>query len=290
MRCAVHLAAPLADAGRCVLTAALALMLWSQQRAAADLSAGLVAHYPLDGNGSDASGNGRNGTLMGDVAPAADRFGNATGAMRFDGDGDYIVAAADGLPTGERTTAFWFFANTVADHPFPFGYGGGQCGTSWFVAINAPAVPGQDYPNAMLLSSHCNVNNLLYHYSSPPEGSWYHWAVMTDASGSRMYLNGVLVASNNNFIASTSVNGTHLSLGIIPGGDGVAPFGEGYLDGRLDDVRIYDRALSPTEIRELALYPPSVPGVSDWRLAALVSGLLAVGLLWARRARLRDAA
>ena len=39
-----------------------------------DLTTGLLAHYPLDGNASDVSGNGNNGTKHG-VTPGTDRFG-----------------------------------------------------------------------------------------------------------------------------------------------------------------------------------------------------------------------
>ncbi len=56
---------------------------------AAQPTAGLVAHYKLDGNATDASGNNNNGTNNGAFA-AEDRFGNCGKAMEFNGTSNYI--------------------------------------------------------------------------------------------------------------------------------------------------------------------------------------------------------
>ena len=54
-----------------------------------DLSTGLIARYPFDGNASDISGNGNHGTVYG-VITVADRFGQENQAYFFDGVDDYI--------------------------------------------------------------------------------------------------------------------------------------------------------------------------------------------------------
>ena len=60
--------------------------------ASADLTTGLVAHYPFDGNASDVTGNGHDGTVTG-ATLGADRHGNAGMAYSFDGDEDYVSLA-----------------------------------------------------------------------------------------------------------------------------------------------------------------------------------------------------
>ena len=55
----------------------------------ADLTSGLVAYYPFDGNALDASGNGHDGTIHGSTL-TTDRLGNANSAYSFDGVDDYI--------------------------------------------------------------------------------------------------------------------------------------------------------------------------------------------------------
>ena len=75
---------------------------------------GLVAHYPLDGNAQDVSGNNNHGTIQGDITPCEDRFGNSNSAFSFDRVNDYVqldlingenqININDGALT---TVAFW---------------------------------------------------------------------------------------------------------------------------------------------------------------------------------------
>ena len=56
----------------------------------ADLTDGLVAYYPFEGNADDMSALENHGTVYG-ATLVNDRFGNPDGAYSFDGDGDYIL-------------------------------------------------------------------------------------------------------------------------------------------------------------------------------------------------------
>ena len=91
----------------------------------------MVTYYPFNGNASDESGNGNDGTVIG-ATLTADRFGRANSAYSFDGINDYIKASADNLPTAERTVSLWFFAKSNGRFVH-LAYGGGSCGTSWFM-------------------------------------------------------------------------------------------------------------------------------------------------------------
>jgi len=67
----------------------------------ADLTDGLVAYYPFNGNANDESGNGNNGTVYG-ATLSNDRFGNIDSAYSFDGVDDYIdIMNSDELNFGE---------------------------------------------------------------------------------------------------------------------------------------------------------------------------------------------
>ena len=82
---------------------------------------GLVAHYPLDGDARDASGNGYHGTMRGPV-PARDRFGREDGAVLFSGSDhriDLPHEVLDGL--FDVTVSFWPEDHQVrsASHPQP---------------------------------------------------------------------------------------------------------------------------------------------------------------------------
>ena len=246
-----------------ILIAAITCWTAAVPAAHADLNAGLVAYWPLDGNAQDASGNGHHGTVAG-ATPAVDRHGNSSACYDFDGIDDFIFGSAEGLPTAERTTAFWFYADNL-DRPSPFGYGGGGCGTTWFVGIN------HGFCECCVIGRHCSgiIESPL---SSITAESWHHVAVTTHATGTRLYIDGRLVASNAVFENTTNVTGTEFSIGVIPSPGGDAPYTDGnvqFMSGRIDEVRVYDRALATQELRQLADRP--LPGVSPFALAGILA-------------------
>lgn len=215
---------------------------------AGELPSGEVLHYSFSGSASDESGNGNDGFVIGAVL-TEDRFGSPDAAYSFDGVDDYIRADASSLPTGERTVSFWFQADSVSTRPVLLGYGGGVCGTSWLMGINNG---GAD--NQYQMQGHCSVSALRAGYSPAPVLEWKHWVITTDPSGTRFFVDGKLNGSSSVYVENTSVAGRDLAFGVITSAAGTAPYVDvntGYLDGKLDDVYIYNRALSVNEVTEL---------------------------------------
>jgi hypothetical protein len=207
----------------------------------------LVAYYPFNGNTNDESGKENHGIIHG-ATLTFDRFGNENQAYDFDGISDYIEADASDLPTAERTVSLWFYARTVDNRPGLLGYGGGGGGTSWFMGLN---VNGRQ---SFHMSSHNLINAIDYNYSQKPIDTWYHWVITTENSGTKMYINGILVISNTKYVNNTIVNGKELGIGVITSTSGNAPYTDGnvkYFNGILDDIRIYNRALGINEIQIL---------------------------------------
>jgi hypothetical protein len=238
--------------------------------------AALIRYYPFDGNANDASGNGYDGTVVG-ATLTTDHLGNPNSAYHFDGSGDYIVAGADNLPTTTRTVALWFepeAANLPA--PIMLGYGGGSCGTSMMLGLYI-----QDY----FVSSHCGANTLVITDSQSPLNAWHHFAMTTDNSGTSFYLDGAFLGSNSSlFINNTVVAGTQLGIGVASSPSGSVPYTDsniGYFQGSIDDVRIYNTALSAQEIAQLAGKGASVPEPST--LFLFTTGI--AGLLWSGKKR-----
>ncbi|MEI7726806.1 MAG: LamG-like jellyroll fold domain-containing protein, partial [Bacteroidota bacterium] len=233
---------------------------------------GLVACYPFNGNAYDESGNGSNGTVLGPTL-TTDRFGNPNSAYLFDGNGDYIVCDADNLPITDRTVSLWFYANSLGTHPNPLAYGGNNCGTTWFQSINHT---GPEY----VLESHCEVNHFAVGYTTAPVGQWVNWVITNDVTGCKMFINGVQIGSNSNYVDDTYVTGKDLAIGVCVSTNGMAPYTDwnlGWFDGKIDDVRIYDRALSLQEI--LSLYSATdstfnyVPSDGDTVYCVVNSGI-----------------
>ena len=206
---------------------------------------GLVGYWPFNGNANDESGTENNGAVFG-ATLTTDRFDNENSAYSFDGD-DYIKASSDSLPTHERTTCLWFNAETLTTRPALLGYGGkGSPGTSWWMNLNHGGTL------AYFLGFHYSQSNyLFFNYEIEPVDTWIFFVTTTDTSGCKIYINGVMEASNSNFITNTYVAGKDLAIGVNVSGVGIAPYTDsnvGYFKGKIDDVRIYNRALTSEEI------------------------------------------
>ncbi|MGB3006904.1 MAG: LamG domain-containing protein, partial [Chitinophagaceae bacterium] len=226
------------------------LLAWLSLSASA-LSQNLVAYYPFNGNANDESGNAINPTYTGaGVTLTTDRFGNTNKAYNFDGAANsYIRMPADLLPTTNRTISLWFNVPDVSNRPGLLGYGGnGSYGTTLLMGLNCTGT-GQYW-----VQGHGGLNGIGYTYPAVPVNNWYHWVLTINGSEQKIYVNGELKSTANTFSGSTAVVGKDLALGVITSPSGVAPYTDinvGYLNGKLDDVRIYDAAMSDAQVLNL---------------------------------------
>jgi len=202
---------------------------------------GLVGWWPFNGNANDESGTGNNGTVNG-ASLTQDRFGNANMAYSFDGVDDCIQALN---PLGNLTTDFTIssFANMstwqgglfvhvgIDQNSFPrdgfgYSYGGAQA-----------VFPGQNYlallSNVSWYQSGFQFNNL---------NTWYHVVVTRTSNTLLYYVDGLLVG--NSIIATIQPPSNALFFG-----SGALLYGNFY--GKLDDIGIWNRVLSPCEIQDL---------------------------------------
>src|SRR5688572_33090668 len=80
-----------------------------------NLTLGLVADYPFNGNPNDVSGNGYNGLLQNGIQITSDRFGTANSAYNFDGVDDYIKIIDNGaFSTPQFSLVIWFQSQSNA--------------------------------------------------------------------------------------------------------------------------------------------------------------------------------
>ncbi len=207
---------------------------------------GLVRHYSFDGDSNDSSGANIHAEVIG-AALTYDRFGNPNSAYSFDGS-SYLKASSTGLPSTERTVSLWFKASNLDTNPNLVGYGGNYGGSSWLMGINHWGNP------AFTLTNHEGYNTLQYFYDVQPLNQWYHYTITTSDQGTKIYINGMERASNSTFVDNTYVFGRDLAIGACVSPNGEAPYEDGnvgYFVGSIDDVRIYNRALSQQEIQNL---------------------------------------
>jgi PKD repeat protein len=218
---------------------------------------GLVAHWTLDdGSGqsaADATGHGNTGTITGGAAWTS---GVRAGALAFDGADDYVsVADAPSLRlTGDCTFALWMYKTSeAADWQRLIGKGAPNVRNYglWEEAGAGKRILFQQYD----ASGGAIVN--LYSNTAIEVGAWYHIAGVVSGSTVAIYINGALDASTTR-AGTPGTSADPLTL-CYAGYHGKFP-------GRLDDVRVYSRALSTADIA-LLLAPQSDDGlVAHWTL------------------------
>ena len=230
------------------------LVLAATQTVCADLSTGLVAHYPFSGNANDASGNGHHGTAYG-ATITVDRFGNPNSAFTFDGIDDSVLVPdhpqLDGM--NALTLSLWVRTDRV-DHMT-------EVLNKW-VAGDSPLVGvynmGID-TGGQTAFQYCTDDAYVIKISEVTLGtdSWHHIAgVYTGAEGS-IYIDGSLAALSRD--DPDALGPLHsIADDLLIGAGNLRGDLIHFFNGSIDDVRIYDRALSSAEIGDLRFVP--IPG------------------------------
>ncbi len=210
--------------------------------ASASLTDGLVAHYTFDDNTNDSAGT-NNGTASGGPSYVEGKVGKA---LQFDGTNDYITlsntSAAD-MTTNNFTVSLWLKTNTTATTQYRLISKRGSDGYEIYLGS------GQNG-----LAAYCdttgggclNDNNLGT--ASVRDMKWHHAVVVFDRSGNMTgYVDGNVGSSPSNISAAVGsmTVAQNLMIGQYSNGGG------DYFNGTLDDVRVYNRALSADEIIQL---------------------------------------
>lgn len=190
---------------------------------------GLVAYYPFNGNANDESGNGNDASIFG-ASLTNDRFGNHLSAYSFDGVNDLINLNLNQISV--KTIVFWFK------------------GTSGSLISTHAA--GDNYNNFFLqLDAYgCGIacrgiddwtNNLCAGVSGDyVDGMWHFVTFTSDNGDHNLYVDGIM---ESNYLGSSLTDLRPYILGKREEGQYAS-----FYSGEIDDVRIYNRILSYSEI------------------------------------------
>jgi hypothetical protein len=223
---------------------------------------GLILYYSCnevsDTTLPDKSGNGNDGTLVGPVSVAPGKVGNAlsfTATNNLDSgtSGGYVVMPAALLATSATMTiAAWFKINSTVPFQRIFDIGTSDITSSMYLTPRDGTTPNSNLRFSIRTTL---ADGGLFKEDLPatpvktvPTGTWEHVAVVLDASGARLYLNGVQVGVSTAMTMRPTSLGSTTNDWIGRSEFAVNP----YLDGAIDEFRIYNRALSAAEI--LTLY------------------------------------
>lgn len=209
-----------------------------------NIVSGLVAYYPFHGNAQDSSGYGHHGIVSG-ATLAADRSGKAGEAYYFNTDSvQFITVDASPALNNCRaiTLSMWVRLRSYNRQ--------GQLGFNHFVNKS-----DQDNQHQFIMAS--NYQGIYFYYGSgddffqtqtlPALNEWHHVAISYSVENAgdafcKIYLDGNLT---ERFPITKPLPVTDFPLKF----GSFANFGNSTLDGWMDDIRIYDRALSASAIQ-----------------------------------------
>jgi len=225
---------------------------------------GLLGHWKLDDNASDSSGNGNHGTRVNGSTWMAGKSGSAAS---FDGVNDYLTIASStsiNAPRTGLTIAMWVYKRTT-DIPTLSIMAGRRFGTGWDDTWVLFYGSGASDPYSFGVRTGAPVF-VAGPSSAADLNRWVHVAGVYDGTRIRIYRNGLQVASALQS-GQIPVEASPLLLGA--GDNGTNGIGE-FLNAGMDDVRLYSRALSVSEIQALAGAAPVYLSDLTWTYA--VSG------------------
>jgi len=212
----------------------------------------LTAYYPLDSveddnTVADLSGNGNDGTVKGGVSSVDGKVQNAAS---FDGDGDAIATDLNVGASGESlTVSGWlkapsqsftnnhFFLGNYLDRP------GGGFHDGFF------AIGSDDGDKMYFWTRDQSTTNSVQTGSYGPafDDEWHHYVGVRDAGAEeiRFYIDGDKKETAG-FPGDVAIRDPDSFFGMMK------HFDTRYLEGDVDDVRIYNRALSDAEVQTLS--------------------------------------
>jgi fibronectin type 3 domain-containing protein len=190
---------------------------------------------------ADSTGNGWNGTLVNGPVWAAGKSGNA---VSLNGTNQYVSLPAGVVSSANTATvAAWVYLDAASNWMRIFDFGSG---TSTYMFISPEN--GANGKIRFAIKVNNSSEQIIDGQSTLPTGGWHHVAVTLNGATGILYVDGSQVGSNTAMTLKPSDMGSTTQNWI-----GRSQFAnDPYLNGLVDDFRIYTRALSASEIAALA--------------------------------------
>ncbi|MCH2173222.1 LamG domain-containing protein [Myxococcota bacterium] len=216
---------------------------------------GLVGAWEFTGDANDVSGNGNDGVVHG-ATLTTDRFGNPNSAYSFDGNDDYIRVGSQFAGQSEYTQAAWVSLGEL-DGQDPV-----------HIILNTPSgaikyqhadrtlriTPTEDRQGGITSNPHTDFPHL--YDLDIADGTWFHVAVAVFSDNTaNLFVDGYQVNWDSQGVDGGGTGDYPVT--VIGAGErsNYAPYIVGDFSGEIDDLYIYDRALSASEVLTLATVP-----------------------------------
>jgi hypothetical protein len=219
------------------------------------LNKGLVAYYPFSGSAYDSSGNGNHGRVNG-ATLTTDRFGFYNSAYAFSDNQFIDVIQSQDKNLYPMTINLWVSFDALNNKNgclfrkyAPGSWNGFAMAPSTSDRANTGYIypmylTGEGIPNGLIGGS--GLPETVFVITNIATNTWVQITMTVDQTGGKLYLNGQLV---NSLGWRTPAKACSNNYPWVIGG----PWeGSGGFKGKIDDIRVYNRALSPDEILYLA--------------------------------------
>jgi DUF1680 family protein len=198
-----------------------------------------VAHYPFDNSPADASGNGRTATLLN----GSYTTGRSGSALSLNGTSTY-AALPSGILAGasDFSVALWVRLDVVTAWTRLFDFG---TGTNSYMFLSPRS--GTGTLRFAITTGGAGAEQQINGPAALTAGTWTHVAVTRNSNLGILYVNGAEVARNTALTLTAGALGTTTQNWL-----GRSQYADPYLDGALDNVRLYSRALTAAEVSTFA--------------------------------------
>ena len=203
---------------------------------------GLVGWWPFNGNANDESGNSHNGTPSGALL-SSDRFGNNNQAFAFDGIDDYIEISNYSDTLFGLSISMWF-NQTVSGHFIDFG--------------NEGLGGSNSFTNRFDINDYGNIGQITWSFdygygtTSPQNylsNGWNNVTTTWDGTNMNVYVNNNLISTSTSTVNEIRIFQSDIKK--IGSRYQPLPPNQVHFGGKLDDIGIWNRALTQQEIADL---------------------------------------
>jgi hypothetical protein len=205
---------------------------------------GLVGWWPFNGNANDESGNANNGTIQNGVLSTNDRYSNQNSAYDFDGTNDQIeVSNSISIsPSQYVSVNTWIYPRAYEDNKHCVSKGSHINLTYRSFGILGP----ESNNKARFFVSNGSIEQGISTLTTLTLNQWYQITGVYDGSTLKIYVNGVL-DNQLNFTGLINQN----SEPLLFGSHKYYSFSDYWFNGKIDDIGIWNRALTQQEITDL---------------------------------------
>ena len=234
-----------------------------------DITTGLIGHWQFNGNAADISGSGNDGIVSGAVL-TEDRNGNANNAYGFNGSNSKIDINLAIDEVSETNTGSWsvWIRNNNPTNPYAtqsiITFSG--IGSTVRLALHVQATSGKI--RGLMVDE--TVQWILETDNPILANTWYHVVLVQDGVSPKLYINDELIAQTFTNSSDNSKWFDDVTTGSVDNGKiGSRQYSsfpeQAWFDGIIDDLRIYNRPLSSSDIASLYVNDANQSGNFIWK-------------------------